>query len=211
MNFPASNYLHKSNFYFFLALIVFAGAVMYGALHYRILSDERVAIISNEESRTALSDELAAGQTSFQSFAEQRAKKQEEFSKKIAAILPVDDNYTDLTRQIDNYFVEHDRPGNALFLSSLRFGKGAPVESTAALSVLPVSTNIEGTRDNFFKFLDFVKTSGSLESGTRLLEIKSIQLNFPEGGEVVKDLKQKLNFTVELNAYYQTPRVGRVH
>ena len=41
------------------------------------------------------------------------------------------------------------------------------------------------------------------------MEINSIQLNFPEGGEVISNPKQRINFTVDMNAYYETPKVAR--
>ena len=124
-------------------------------------------------------------------------------------ILPPDENYTDLTRQFDDYFSNHDKPGNPILQSSLRFGKGTPVANLPDVSLLPVAMNLEATRDNFLKFLEYVSSSGSRDSVSRMMDINSIQLNFPEGGEVVKDLSQKINFTVDMNTYYLTPKVAR--
>lgn len=200
------SFLRPSNIYFALALIVFAATVVYGAFQYQILSAEKQAVLDNEMRRAALEEELASARQTFQPFAEERAKAQAEFSKKIIAILPPDENYTDLTRQLDNYFAEQDRPGNNVFQRSLRFSKGAPAEGMNSISILPMNMNIETTRENFFDFLEFINSSGSLESGVRLMEIKSIQLNFPEGGEVLKDLRQKMDVTLDMNAYYQTPK-----
>lgn len=199
----------SSNIYFVITLIVFVAAAVYSAFQFQTLRAYKQAIADNEIRYGELTLKLDNERTEFQPFAEKRAQAQAEFGKKIVTILPSDENYTDLTRQLDNYFAEHDTPGNPIFQSSLRFGKGGPVEPMPGVSSLPVNMNIEATRDNFFKLLEFVNNSGSLETGTRLMEINSIQLNFPEGGEVVKDLKQKINFTVDMNAYYQTPKISR--
>lgn len=202
-------YLRASNLYFFLALIVLAGAVAYGALQYQIFQAEHQAIEDNSVRLAALAGTVQKAGVEFKQFAEERAKKQAELTKQLANILPQDENYTELTRQLDNYFIEHDKVGNPFFQSSLRFGKSAPIADIVGISALPISMNLDGTRDNFYRFLDFVNSSGLLETGTRLMDIHSIQLNFKEGGEVVKNPKQEINFTVEMNGYYQTPRVAR--
>lgn len=202
-------YLRASNLYFFLALIVLAGAVAYGVFQYQIFQAENQAIEDNNSRLTALTSTVQKASSEFKQFAEERAKRQAELTKKLANILPQDENYTELTRQLDNYFIENDKVGNPFFQSSLRFGKGTAIAGVSGVSTLPVSMNLEGTRDNFYKFLNFVNSSGSLETGTRLMDIHSIQLNFKEGGEVVKNPKQEINFTVEMSGYYQTPRMAR--
>lgn len=198
-----------SNIYFFLALLILVGSVAYGAVQYKLLNAERQAIIDSQSTQLQLNGSLDKAQTAYKTLADDRAKKQQDFSKKIASILPADENYTDVTRLIDDYVAENDRPGNSILESSLRFGKGAPVSDVPSVSALPMSMNIEATRDNFFKFLNFVWNSGSLDSGARLMDINSIQLNFPGEGEVIKDPQQKINFTIDMNAYYQTPKVAR--
>lgn len=203
------SYLRANNIYFALALIVLAGTVAYGVFQFQFMQAEAQAIDDNTVSLTQLTGTVQKSSVEFKQFAEVRAKKQTELAKKLANILPPDENYTDLTRQLDQYFIDHDKAGNPIFQSSLRFGKGTAFPGLTGVSALSMSMNLEATRDNFYKFLDFVDNSGSLETGTRLMDINSIQLNFPEGGEVVKNLKQDLNFTVEMNAYYQTPKVAR--
>ncbi len=197
------------NIYFFLALILFGGSAVYATLNYQIVRAESQAVVENEVMRDSVRNRLKTEKEAFRVFADERAKKQSEYMKKIASILPPDENYTDLTRLLDDYFARNDTPGNPIFQSSLRYGKGTPVSGTPGVSSLPIAMNLESTRDNFFKFLNFVNNSGSLENGLRLMEINSIQLNFPEGGEVLSDPTQKINFTVDMNAYYETPKVQR--
>lgn len=200
------SFLKASNIYFALGLAVLVGVTVYGVFQYKTYTAEGYAIQNNEQEFTELSGELENSQNTFKVFAEERSKEQLEFGKKIVRILPPDENYTEFTRQLDDYFSQHDLPGNPVFQSSLGFGKGGPLEGMEGISMLPVTMTIEATRDNFFKFLDFVESSGSLDNGVRLMEVNSIQLNFPDGGEVLKDLKQKINFTVDMSVYYQTPQ-----
>lgn len=195
--------------YFFLALALLAGSAWYGITQWQVVQASTQAILDNESRLVKLSTELETNKTEFQVLADEHAKKQEALAKTINEILPDDENYTDLTRLFDDFFAELDRPGNPILSSSLRFGKGAPEKTLPGLSVLPASMNLEATRDNFFRFLDFVNQSGSLDNGRRLMEINSIQLNFPEEGEVLQDPTQLINFTVDMTAYYQTPKIER--
>lgn len=201
--------LRTSNVYFAMAFVVLASALAYGILQARVLTNEKRASEDNGRRAQEKAAAYAAEEESFKTYSEEHSKRQEEASRKLVAILPPDENYTDLTRAIDDYFAAHDSTSNPMFLSSLRYGKGASAAVSPNLSVLPVTMNIEGTRDNFFKFLDYVRDSGSLASPSRLMEINSIQLNFPEGGEVITNPQQKINFTLDMNGYYLQPKVQR--
>lgn len=189
--------------------MILAAAVAYGVLQYKIFVAEGQAIADNASTIQQLTQTTTSTEAKLKALADARTKDQTAFEKKIASILPEDENYTELTRLFDDYFAQHDTAINPMFQSSLRFGKGSPLEAVPEVSALPISMNVESTRDNFLKFLDFVNETGSLETGSRLMSINSIQLNFPDEGEVIKDPNQKINFTVDMNAYYQTPKVTR--
>ncbi|MEK9132091.1 MAG: hypothetical protein AAB606_00045 [Patescibacteria group bacterium] len=201
--------LRTSNLYLALAVVALAATLGIGWLKFNVLQAEEQAVTDNESRRGEMTDSLTKAETSYKTFAEQRAQRDADFSKLIAGILPMDENYTDLTRALDDFFAENDKPNNPILQSNLSFSKGELVVSTPGISALSFSMTIESTRDNFFKFLQFVNESGSLANGKRLMEINSINLSFVNGGEVVQDLTQKINFTVGMTAYYQTPKVAR--
>lgn len=201
------NTLKASTIYYILAFAVLAVSVVYGTSRYNLMNAETAAISDNQATMSALTAVIDREQDIYKTFAQKQAELQDKLVKNIAAVLPLDDNYTDLTRLFDNYFAEHDTAQNPIVQSSLRFGKGAPLAGNPNVSVLPIAMNLEGTRDNFFKFLDFITHSGALDTGTRLMSISSIQINFPDGGEVLDNARQVINFTVDMNAYYQTPKI----
>lgn len=209
MNSQTPIYLRSSTIYFTLALIALSLAVWHGVIQFQDFRDKGLAVSEHRSKQAQVETELADEETEFKLFAAERAKKQSELAASIESILPPDENYTDITRHLDQYFSEHDTTGNPITQSSLRFGKGQPVPGLDGISALSVSMNLEATRDNFLKFLNFVSSSGSLDNGIRLMDIESIQLNFSDGGELVKNPKQEVNFTVEMNAYYQTPKIPR--
>ena len=81
-------------------------------------------------------------------------------------------------------------------MNSLSFG--TPITSeNEDYRILPVSMNIESSRDNFFKFLEYIGNSGAIQNQTRLMDIQSIGINFGN------DKKDKITFDVQANAYFQ--------
>lgn len=207
---PANQTIFRaSNIYFFLALIIFAGSTFYGITKWNLLQASKAAVIENKKEIGNISELYKKTKEQFQAFADEQAKRQKDFEKKIAAILPLDENYTDLAKQLDDYFAGADKPGNPVFQGTLNFQKGQPVKDAVGISVLPFSMGLEGTRDNLFNFLKFVQNSGSLESSVRLMEVKSIDLSFTEGGEQTDNPKQPIKFNVNMNAYYQTSKIAR--
>lgn len=167
------------------------------------------AVSENQKEIENVSEIFTKTKDEFQAFADKQAKRQKDFQKKIGSILPLDENYTDLAKQLDDYFATADKPGNPMFQGTLNFQKGQVVKDATGISVLPFSMGLEGTRDNLFKFLTFVQDSGSLENGIRLMEIKNIDLSFSEGGEQTDNPKEPIKFNVNMNAYYQTPKIAR--
>ena len=182
---------------------------MHAFLQYNLLNAQKAAIATSGQRLETLSTTLDLRTKEFKLFAEAQAQKQKSLSENIAAILPPNENYTELTRVFDDFFAKNDLKENPIFQSSLRYGKGAPIKGMPGISGLPISMNIEATRDNFFKFLNFINEAGTVDTGRRLMSISSIQLNFPDGGEVLDNAKQVLNFTVEMVAYYQTGKIRK--
>lgn len=204
-----STIIRGSTLMLILASTVTLAMLTYGFFQFRFMQAQRRAVAENKMTAVTMADELNSSKKSYDELSKAYSAVHEALAKKIASILPTDERYTDLTRQLDEYFVVNDKDGNPIFQSSLRFGKGAPVAQFPGISALPVSMNIEATRENFFKFLEFISSSGSLDTGIRLMAIKGVQLNFPDGGELLKNPRQDLNFTVEMSAYYVTPKVAR--
>jgi hypothetical protein len=123
----------------------------------------------------------------------------EEIDGRLQAIFPAEDQYTDLTRQIDGYEDEMAKKGAVFQISNLDFQKP---NDTGEHMILPLRMNVRSSADNFTKFLHLIETSGALDDEVRLMDISSIRLNFENsGGE--GNRAEIINFAVQINAYYQ--------
>lgn len=121
-------------------------------------------------------------------------------------VLPKSEDYTSLTRSLDNFASEIHRLKNPFLISNLQYSKSKG-DSELAYEIMPFKMTIQSSFDNFFKFLKFVETSGTLSDETRLIDIQSIIINFvtPTGTEGNTSGRDEINFNVAMNAYYRSP------
>lgn len=125
-------------------------------------------------------------------------------------VLPTTESYTNLARELDNYFLTNNTTDNPIFLSDLRFNP-ARFEDKKDYGVLPFSMTISASQDSFKKFLKYVATSGDLNTGTRLMDISSISINFDNSansGATTTDTTANsesglINVSMAMNAYFQ--------
>ncbi len=197
------NTFKSSHIYYGLAALITLVVLVYGLTQFKVMQAQAAAVNDNKAVTASLTDRKDKLQKYYDSFASTQSEVQKGLLDTLNYVLPVGEQYTDLTRQFDAFFASHDAATNPIFQSSLRFGKGAKVDGMPNIGALPITMNIEGTRENFFAFLEFINESGTQASRTRLVAVNSIQLNFPDGGEVLENKRQVINFTVDMTAYYR--------
>lgn len=129
----------------------------------------------------------------------------------IQKVYPSGEDYRELTRLLDAFCKEHNTPANRMSCSDLKYPP-ARVEANNNYAILPATLTFTSSQENFFEFLNFVHNSGALEEKTRLMDIKSIQINFVydksaggSGASVQNPEKPLLNVSIALNAYFQKP------
>ena len=186
--------------YVLLILIIVGAAGFYG---YKMWTDYdflKQGFSKNE----AAAEALKTLETDEQSTYEEKKPEFKDFTdmvnKNIIAIFPSDEQYTTLTKKMDDIEAQLSTPSNPIEISNITFQKPVKIEG---YSLLPLRMTVKSSQPNFLKFLKLIESSGSVDSELRLMDIPSIRLNFediisPEG----KDNKV-LDFTVQLNAYFQ--------
>lgn len=197
------NSFKSSHIYYGLAILITLVALTYGLTQYKVMRAQAAAVIDNQSVVVSIGERKNKLQKYYDTFAVTQVEVQKSLLQTLNEVIPIGEQYTDLTRQFDSFFAQHDSATNPIFQSSLRFGKGTKVDKMPNIGALPITMNIEGTRENFFAFLQFINQSGTQTSRTRLISINSIQLNFPDGGEVLENKRQVINFTVDMTAYYR--------
>lgn len=203
--FIRQHYLSRKIKLYALGAVLLALAAAYiGVERYLEYSDKR-DIVTSMTSRLAdltreqkkASDQLAKMKTD---------NKDQELAMRtqLEEVFPSNERYTDLTRLLDVYFKGHHTQANPIIATDLQFSE-ATHPSDNSYDILPVSMSITSSEKNFYDFLSFIQRSGTLSKKIRLMDITSIQLNFPdeESGN-----GNELQYHVDLNAYFQKKPVS---
>lgn len=120
--------------------------------------------------------------------------------RNLKEIFPSEEDYTVLTKKMDDIEQELSKPTNPFVVSSIDFQK--PIEDEN-YSVLPFRMTIRSSASNFNRFMHLIENSGALGSQLRLMEIASIRLSFENNEEARTDREKIISFSVQINAYFQ--------
>lgn len=209
---PRKNYGRTTRAFFATGFVILIGAGIYGYMQYNKLAEVQTAIAAETAMLTKIQtaeNEIRAAYTSIKTAYDADFTS---IRERIAMVLPPEEEYTKLTRILDDFVIENNNTTlNPIFMSNISFGRPS-IDQENGYSVLPFTLDLDTTRENFEKFLEFIENSGSLENGIRLMEVDSISINFPTKTSspftTSADLQAKIptiNVNLSLKAYFQLP------
>lgn len=123
-----------------------------------------------------------------------------EIETSFVEVFPPTDAYTELTRKFDKFEQDLATKDSVFEISNIEYQTPAIGDG---YSILPVRMSIRSSQPNFEKFLHYVESSGSLAGKVRLMDISSIRLNFEKGNDLSGKTEEIINFSVQINAYFQ--------
>lgn len=182
--------------YAVLCLIILASMGFYSYQKWQEYSLIKTAVEKNKDLVTVLRESVSDEKSTYELNKNGFNSMNEEIEEKLGYIFPSIEDYTSLTRQIDEFEEELSKKNSPFNISNIEY---MTAEDVGDYSVLPLRMSIESSDDNFTKFLHLLENSGSLDDQIRLMDIQSIRLNFNE-----EDDSNIINFTVQINAYFQT-------
>lgn len=186
--------------YAVLCLLILAGMGFYSYQKWQTYKLSKEAVFKNKEFISVLREKGAEEKSIYYADKDGFNNLNKEIEERLAYIFPATDDYTALTRQLDSYEEELSKKNNPFEVSSIDYQTPTQGEN---FSVLSYRMNIKSSSENFTKFLHLMENSGSLTDQVRLMDISSIRLNF-EGSEGENNGGPEIiNFTVQINAYFQ--------
>ncbi|MFA6991878.1 MAG: hypothetical protein WC269_01180 [Candidatus Gracilibacteria bacterium] len=187
------------NAYAFLCLVMIVGFGFYSYKKWLDYDYLKSYFTTNE----ALAKDLGTFQSDEQNNYEEAKQNFKEFnenlSKTLVTIFPSSEQYTELTKKMDEIESDLSTPSNPIEISNLVFQK--PIKM-AAFSILPFRITVKSSDKNFMEFLNKLESSGSVDSNLRLMDVTSIKLNFEED-QADPDAEKLIDFTLQVNAYFQ--------
>lgn len=201
---PRKNYPSLIRNYTAMIVIVMVAGGYYFFTQYQQLTMTRAALAKEQETLTVMQSELSKNSNQYNEFKKTSDEKFKSVLDSMGKIYPAYENYTDIPRFFDK-FVENNRsPENPVEISDIKLGV-ARIEPNKDYSILPITLTISGSQKNFLKFLKMIENSGELSDRSRLMEIRSISINFTNanGGAGNESREPLLNVSVGINAYFQ--------
>jgi hypothetical protein len=200
---PKKNYRRQTQSYVFFTIMFFVAAAIYGYFDYTeltrakaALNEGQVLLMQMQSGEKQIANDYLLVEETYK----ERYRKEREAIK---SVFPMEEDYTSLTKVIDAFMYETNTTSNPIFMSDLKFSK-ARIDANTDYAVLPFSLTLSTTRQNFEAFLKYIESSGSLDNGSRLMDIKSISINFPTKTERSSGYGSTLmNVSISLNAYFQ--------
>jgi cell division protein FtsB len=205
-----------------ITLVILVVGAYFGYKHY---TEYQSATAALEEESAKISELKAAADQTKQSYLTLKKEMDAEnvtVNQAIEQILPSNEDFTNLARELDKYFLNTANTANPMFLSNLSFDEPV-IANDSELAILPLKMSFDANETSFKNFLKFIENSGDLNEKTRLLDIVSITFNYVandgsgqnpetvEGETMIPTTSSYLNnirnvsASVSLNAYFQKP------
>lgn len=176
------------------ALVLLAGLGVFGFIHVTFFLD---LYNYNNEIEAAITDVKIMADSLSSDVVEAKIIFQETNSVKndnLTDVFPATEDLTSLTRAFDEFSVENNFSNDPFFINSISYKESF---DSGQYMALPFTMKIESSKDNFYKFLEYIESSGNLDSHIRLMEIMSISTNLTENEN------ETISFSLEVNAYFQ--------
>lgn len=202
--FIRQHYLSRSIKLYLIGVVILGLFVSYyGIEKYLEYSDKATIVGDSEKELVTLTQTKKDEGDSYAKVRTEYKTQDESMLKELALVFPSQENYTELTKIFDAYFLENNRATNPIIATDMQFGTPTK-DKSGKYDVLPISMNITASEANFYKFLSFVQDSGTLSKKLRLLDLKSVQMNFAEDDTgTTSASKNKIQFRAEIQAYFQ--------
>lgn len=193
--------------YWILIMVVTLLMGYYSFIKFNELLSKSAAINDQSGLVNTLESTLSTEESEYKGLLENKKDLYDKLDAEIANVLPKGENYTNLTRELDAFFLGLSKSNNPIFVANLQYGS-ARAEESGRFSILPITLTIESSKENFLKFLDYIESSGNLTSKVRLMDVQSIRINFQKEQDNGKTA-ESVSLNVNLNAYFQTDANGK--
>ncbi len=199
---PRKNYQRQIRTYVVVTVIIGVAALIYGFFQFQDLSTARAAL---EDGQTRLSEMSSFEAQIADQYATLKTAFDQDFENvrnAVDGVLPSEENYTALTKTLDDFIITLNQQSPSIFMSNLKFSQPR-MDADEEYAILPFSMTLSTTRANLERFLQYTENSGSLDDASRLLDVRSITINFP-GETGLGQQQELLTVSLSLNAYFQT-------
>lgn len=204
--------------YGILLVLLLAGGGYLGLINYQEYQATKTAYENEQNHLAELKGSADKEKRDFIALKKDLDSQNIGVNQSIEKILPSTEEFTNLARELDKYFLNTSGSTSPMFLSDLRFN-AAKVDANAEFGLLPFNATINGDENGLKTFLNYVENSGDLNNNSRLLQIGNISLNYQSkdaaissptnsnatGNASESSVARPISASLNMNAYFQKP------
>lgn len=204
--------------YALLTVLILAVGGYFAFQHYNEYQAARDAMQKESSQLLDLRAQAEQSKSSYLALKKDLDAQNAGINQSIELILPANEDFTNLARQLDKYFLDTRLTVSPMFLSNLSFAQ--PNTQGNEFAILPFSMSLTGTENGLKDFLEYVENSGDLNEKSRLLDFANLSLSYSSeestpDGESGLDLStavpsslapaRNVNVSLGMRAYFQKP------
>ena len=195
----------KSWIYGVLCTLAFGIFAFLAYTNTMLFLEMRVNISTYEDLHASLDSILDDANAELTKVQQENEQLNETISLELSSVFPKEEDYISLTQSIEKFANELHKPKEPFLMTNLSYGKPRASEDGESYGVLPFKMTIHSTYTNFNKFLGFIENSGMLSEQTRLISIKSININFVSFKGTDNNLSghTEINYTIDAYSFFQ--------
>lgn len=168
----------KSHFFsILLSLVIFSVTGWYGFNGYNHLSQAKTDITQIDQTLALLEQESQSVTQTYQDAKKMFMDNATVKLDQLETVFPVEEDLTNLTRAFDTFATKNHYTSNPFFVSQLTYGE---MTNKDGYRVLPITMSIECSEKNFYKFLNYIESSGSLDTSVQLMSIYALSLQMDD-------------------------------
>jgi predicted outer membrane lipoprotein len=195
----------KSWIYGVLFVLAFGIFAFLAYTNTTLFLEMRANISIYEDLHSSLDSNLDDANAELAKVEQENEQLNETISLELSKVFPKNQDYITLTQSIEKFSNELHKPKEPFYMTNLSYGKPRANEDGESYGVLPFKMTIHSTYTNFNKFLGFIENSGMLSEQTRLIAIKSININFVsfKGTDSNLSGQTEINYTIDAYSFFQ--------
>jgi len=186
-------------------IVIIATVLFYIFPNIKLLNEVKKDIEVTKASIVELNMEIRAQEKEKEKVSQELELFTEKYGPRLKKAFPDQENIGALTRFLEDFSIQLEQTGT-MNLSNISYGKS---KEEKEYSILPVRLSFEANNINFVRFMQMIKSSGSIDekdfyegSPVRLMRVEHMTVNIPKFSED-SDAEQIYSVNMEISAFFR--------
>lgn len=187
------------------AIVILLTVGLYIIPNVKALNNTKEQIIVFQGKNKLLEDQIAEKEKNHERVADELSLFEEKYRPRLQEAFPDEENIPELTRFLEDFSLQLEQTGH-ISLNNISYGTST---HEGNYSILPVRLSFEANNVNFVRFMQMIKSSGSIDEKdfyegkpVRLMRVERMSVSIPKLTEGNEE-DQIYSVNMEISAFYR--------